>query len=82
MWKGFLEIKESIKILRQCFNNIPDGDVHEGLPKKIRPKKEVNNKVFDSLSKLKKRDIIERYKQEEQESLERVEWSENPYYEN
>ena len=49
--------------------------------KRIRPKKEVNNKVFDSLSKLKKRDIIERYKQEEQESLERVEWSENPYYE-
>ena len=49
--------------------------------KRVSPKKEVNNKVFDSLSKLKKRDIIERYKQEEQESLERVEWSENPYYE-
>ena len=37
---------------------------------------------LNELSKLKKRDIIERYKQEEQESLERVEWSENPYYEN
>jgi len=35
----FLEIKESIKILRQCFDKIPPGDVHEALPKKVRPKK-------------------------------------------
>ena len=35
----FLEIKESIKILRQCFKLIPDGDVHAALPKKVRPKK-------------------------------------------
>ncbi len=35
----YLEIKESIKILRQCFDQIPDGDVHEALPKKIRPAK-------------------------------------------
>ena len=35
----YLEIKESIKILRQCFDQIPEGDVHESLPKKIRPAK-------------------------------------------
>ena len=35
----FLEIKESIKILRQCFKLIPEGDVHAALPKKVRPRK-------------------------------------------
>ena len=35
----FLEITESIKILRQCIKSIPDGDVHAALPKKVRPKK-------------------------------------------
>ena len=35
----FLEIKESIKILRQCFKSIPEGDVHAAVPKKVRPKK-------------------------------------------
>ena len=35
----FQEIKESIKILRQCFKSLPDGDVHSALPKKVRPKK-------------------------------------------
>jgi len=33
------EIKESIKILRQCFETLPDGDVHAALPKKVRTKK-------------------------------------------
>ena len=35
----YLEIKESIKILRQCLDAIPPGDVHEAVPRKIRPKK-------------------------------------------
>ncbi|MBI44722.1 MAG: NADH-quinone oxidoreductase subunit NuoD [Candidatus Marinimicrobia bacterium] len=34
-----LEMKESIKILRQALPQIPDGDVQSALPKKIRPKK-------------------------------------------
>jgi len=33
-----LEMQESINILRQACSQIPDGDVHEALPKKIRPK--------------------------------------------
>ena len=33
-----LEVKESIKILRQALSQLPkDGDVHQALPKKIRP---------------------------------------------
>ncbi|MBC8214549.1 MAG: NADH-quinone oxidoreductase subunit D [Candidatus Marinimicrobia bacterium] len=32
-----IEMWESIKILRQALANIPDGDVKEGIPKKIRP---------------------------------------------
>ena len=34
-----LEMKESIKILRQALPQIPDGDVQSAMPKKIRPKK-------------------------------------------
>tara|TARA_B110000116_G_scaffold262856_1_gene268607 strand:- start:5768 stop:6904 length:1137 start_codon:yes stop_codon:yes gene_type:complete len=34
-----LEMKESIKILRQALAQIPDGDVQSAMPKKIRPKK-------------------------------------------
>ena len=34
-----LEMKESIKILRQALSQIPEGDVQSALPKKIRPKK-------------------------------------------
>ena len=34
-----LEMKESAKIVRQALDTIPNGDVHEVLPKKIRPKK-------------------------------------------
>ena len=34
-----LEIKESIKIIRQCFASMPEGDVHSAIPRKIRPKK-------------------------------------------
>jgi hypothetical protein len=52
--------------------------------KRISPKNEVNNKVFDELSKLNKKKIIERYKKEEQESIERshlmVELCEQPFY--
>jgi len=33
-----LEMKESVKIIRQACEGIPEGDVHEVLPKKIRPK--------------------------------------------
>ena len=34
-----LEVKESVKILRQALHSIPDGNVHEVMPKKIRPAK-------------------------------------------
>ena len=38
-WVRMLEMKESIKILRQAIKDIPDGDVHSARPKKIRPAK-------------------------------------------
>ena len=34
-----LEMKESIKILRQAMAQLPEGDVQSAMPKKIRPKK-------------------------------------------
>jgi len=34
-----LELTESVKILRQALASIPEGNVHEVLPKKIRPAK-------------------------------------------
>ena len=35
-----LEMTESVKILRQALKDLPqDGDVHQALPKKIRPPK-------------------------------------------
>ena len=34
-----LEMRESIKIIREVCKGLPDGDVHETLPKKIRPKR-------------------------------------------
>ena len=38
-WVRVKEMEESIKILRQALKSIPDGDVHEAMPKKIRPNK-------------------------------------------
>ena len=38
-WVRMLEIKESVRILRQALKDIPGGDVHQMLPKKIRPPK-------------------------------------------
>ena len=38
-WIRVREMEESIKILRQAMDKLPKGDVHEALPKKIRPKK-------------------------------------------
>jgi len=38
-WIRVREMEESIKIIRQALDGLPDGDVHEVLPKKIRPKK-------------------------------------------
>lgn len=34
------EVKESIKIVRQCLEKIPDGPVHANAPKKVLPRKE------------------------------------------
>ena len=34
-----LELTESVKIIRQALKQIPEGDVHEAMPKKVRPKK-------------------------------------------
>jgi|TARA_B110000438_G_scaffold112139_1_gene110019 NADH-quinone oxidoreductase subunit D len=36
-WVRMLEIEESVKILRQALKEVPSGDVHQALPKKIRP---------------------------------------------
>jgi NADH-quinone oxidoreductase subunit D len=38
-WVRMLEVKESVKILRQALKDIPSGDVHQAIPKKIRPPK-------------------------------------------
>ena len=38
-WVRMLEMKESIRILRQAIKDIPSGDVHSARPKKIRPAK-------------------------------------------
>ena len=38
-WVRMLEMKESMKIIRQAIASIPDGDVHSSMPKRIRPKK-------------------------------------------
>ncbi len=38
-WVRMLEMKESIRILRQAVKDIPSGDIHSARPKKIRPKK-------------------------------------------
>jgi len=38
-WVRMREIEESIKILRQAIAQLPDGDVHEVRPKKVRPPK-------------------------------------------
>lgn len=34
-----IEMKESVKIIRQALKTLPSGDVHQALPKKIRPPK-------------------------------------------
>lgn len=34
-----LELTESVKIIRQALQQIPSGDVHEAMPKKVRPRK-------------------------------------------
>ena len=34
-----LELTESVKIIRQALQQIPLGDVHEAMPKKVRPRK-------------------------------------------
>ena len=38
-WVRVREMEESIKIVRQALDKLPEGDVQEALPKKIRPKK-------------------------------------------
>ncbi len=38
-WVRMQEIVESVKIIRQALKNLPAGDVHQALPKKIRPPK-------------------------------------------
>ena len=38
-WVRVCEMKESIKIIRQAIKNLPDGDVFQTIPKKIRPPK-------------------------------------------
>ena len=35
-WVRMLEIEESVKILHQALKEVPSGDVHQALPKKIR----------------------------------------------
>ena len=38
-WVRMLEIKESTKIIRQAIKDLPSGNVHQAIPKKIRPPK-------------------------------------------
>ena len=38
-WVRMLEMKESMRILKQAMSSIPEGDVHSAMPKRIRPKK-------------------------------------------
>ena len=38
-WVRMCEMKESIKIIRQAIKDLPDGDVFQTIPKKIRPPK-------------------------------------------
>ena len=38
-WVRMLEIKESTKIIRQAIKDLPSGNVHQSIPKKIRPPK-------------------------------------------
>ena len=38
-WVRMREMEESIKILRQAIAQLPDGDIHEVRPKKVRPPK-------------------------------------------
>ena len=47
-WVRMLEMNESIKILRQAIKDIPDGDVHAALPKKVRPQKGSTYSVYES----------------------------------
>ncbi|MFA6542105.1 MAG: NADH dehydrogenase (quinone) subunit D [Bacteroidota bacterium] len=43
------EVKESIKIIRQCLEKIPDGPVHANEPKKVLPRKE---RVYTKMEEL------------------------------
>jgi NADH-quinone oxidoreductase subunit D len=43
------EVKESIKIVRQCLEKIPDGPVHANAPKKVLPQKE---RVYTKMEEL------------------------------
>ena len=38
-WVRMREMEESIKILRQAITQLPDGDINEAKPKKVRPAK-------------------------------------------
>lgn len=38
-WVRMQEMRESIKIIHQALKGLPEGDVHEALPRKIRPPK-------------------------------------------
>ena len=38
-WVRVLEMEESVKIIKQAIEMLPDGDVTAALPKKVRPAK-------------------------------------------
>ncbi len=38
-WVRMQEMRESIKIIRQALKDLPQGDIHQTIPKKIRPPK-------------------------------------------
>lgn len=38
-WVRVLELEQSIRIIEQAIDNIPEGDVHSAIPKRIKPPK-------------------------------------------
>ena len=47
-WVRILELTESIKIMRQALDGLPEGDVHAAVPKKVRPRKGSAYSVYES----------------------------------
>ena len=47
-WVRVLEMEQSISIIRQALDKLPEGDVHAAIPKKVRPKKGSSYGTYES----------------------------------